>query len=320
MRYLITGGAGFIGSHLAEHLAKDGHEVVVLDDLSTGKRENLEDAGEGIRLIVGSVTDPAIVRSALAGVDCVFHEAAMTSVERSVREPRAAHDINATGTVNLLLAAAEAGVRRVVFAGSSSAYGDLSVPPSSESDPTHPRSPYAASKLAAEQYCQALQATHGLEPVVLRYFNVFGPRQDPNSQYAAVIPKFIAAAVAGVRPTIFGDGGQTRDFVHVANVVRANVLASRAPAAKVAGQVINVGSGRSLSVNDLWQRIREAVGVELEPEYLETRLGDVRDSVASIAKARELLGFKPAVSFEEGLKGTVASLWQRRGRRLALAT
>jgi UDP-N-acetylglucosamine/UDP-N-acetyl-alpha-D-glucosaminouronate 4-epimerase len=306
MRYLVTGGAGFIGSHLVHHLVAAGHDVVVLDDLSTGRRENLSSVGDRIRLLVGSVTDAEMCWRAMEGVDCVLHHAAVTSVERSVREPLAAHEVNATGTVNVLLAAGDAGVRRVVFAGSTSAYGNPADLPNREDDRTQPLSPYAASKLAAEQYCQAFQATYGLEPVVLRYFNIFGPRQDPNSQYAAVIPRFITAALRGEPPTIYGDGGQTRDFVYVANVVHANMLASRAPAAQVAGQVFNVGCGRGISVNELWQSIRELVGTDLEPEYVEGRAGEVRDSLASIEKARELFGYSAVVSFEEGLRQTIA--------------
>src|SRR2546428_9534479 len=306
MRYLITGGAGFIGSHLAQHLVGAGHEVVVLDDLSTGRRENLVPVADRVHLIVGSVTDHDTCRRALDGVDCVLHEAAVTSVERSVREALATDGVNATGTVNLLLAAGEAGVRRVVFAGSTSAYGNPIELPNSEDDPTRPLSPYAASKLAAEQYCQAFEATYGLEPVVLRYFNIFGPRQDPNSQYAAVIPRFITAALRRESPTIYGDGGQTRDSVYVANVVHANRLASRAPAAQVAGQVFNVGCGRAVSVNELWQCIRELVGTDVEPEYAEGRSGEVRDSLAAIEKARELFGYGEVVSFEEGLRQTIA--------------
>ena len=306
MRYLVTGGAGFIGSHLVQHLVAAGHDVVVLDDLSTGRRENLTPVADRIRLLVGSVTDVEMCGRAMEGVDCVLHHAAVTSVERSVREPLAAHEVNTTGTVNVLLAAGDAGVRRVVFAGSTSAYGNPADLPNHEDDRTHPLSPYAASKLAAEQYCEAFQATYGLEPVVLRYFNIFGPRQDPKSQYAAVIPRFITAALRGESPTIYGDGGQTRDFVYVANVVHANMLASRAPADQVAGQVFNVGCGRAISVNELWQSIRELVGTDVEPEYVEGRAGEVRDSLAAIEKARELFGYGEVVSFEEGLRQTIA--------------
>src|SRR5207245_257029 len=218
----------------------------------------------------------------------------------------ATHGVNATGTVNLLLAAAEAGVHRVEFAGSTTTYGNPIDLPNSEDDPTRPLSPYAASKLAAEQYCQAFHATYGLEPVVLRYFNIFGPRQDPNSQYAAVVPRFIATALAGERPTIFGDGGQTRDFVYIANVVHANLLAAEAPAAGVAGQVFNVGCGKGVSVSQLWDHVRTLTGVPLAPLYTEGRAGEVRDSVAALAKARRLVGYEPVVEFEEGLRQTVA--------------
>src|SRR5438132_697321 len=271
MRYLVTGGAGFIGSHLVHHLVAAGHDVVVLDDLSTGRRENLTPVADRLRLLVGSVTDAEMCRRAMEGVDCVLHHAAVTSVERSVREPLAAHAVNATGTVNVLLAAGDAGVRRVVFAGSTSAYGNPADLPNHEDDRTHPLSPYAASKLAAEQYCEAFQATYGLEPVVLRYFNIFGPRQDPKSQYAAVIPRFITAALRGESPTIYGDGGQTRDFVYVANVVHANMLASRAPAAQVAGHAVE-------HLAQLIQAERLAQHRPLRPQQVVARL--CRDRVA----------------------------------------
>jgi len=306
MRYLITGGAGFIGSHLVEHLVALGHEVVVLDDLSSGRRENLADVWNAIRFIQGSVTDSDICRQAMERVDCALHQAAVTSVQSSVDHPLAAHEVNLTGTVNVLLAARDAGVRRVVFAGSTSAYGNPAQLPNCEDHPTRPQSPYAASKAAAEQYCRAFYATYGLETVVLRYFNVFGPRQNPNSQYAAVVPRFISAALRGERPIIYGDGRQTRDFVHVANVVYANLLASQAAADRVAGEVFNVGSGRSISVNELWRRIRHLVGVDLEPEYGQRRAGDVRDSVASVDRARDLIGYEPVVEFDAGLALTVS--------------
>src|SRR5256885_829663 len=234
VRFLITGGAGFIGSHLVEHLVAAGHDVTVLDDLSSGSRANLAAVRRQIRFIRGSVTDLNTCRRAAAGVDCVLHHAAVTSVQRSVDEPLVTHQVNATGTLNVLLAAREKGVRRVVYAASTSAYGNPDTLPNSEEHVTRPLSPYAASKLAGEEYCVAFHATYGLETVVLRYFNIFGPRQDPNSQYAAVVPRFITTALAGERPTIFGDGGQTRDFVYIANIVHANLLAARAPAAAAA--------------------------------------------------------------------------------------
>ena len=305
MRFLITGGAGFIGSHLVEHLVAAGHDVTVLDDLSSGSRANLAAVRRQIRFIRGSVTDLTTCRRAAAGVDCVLHHAAVTSVQRSVDEPLVTHQVNATGTLNVLLAAREKGVRRVVYAGSTSAYGNPDTLPNSEEHVTRPLSPYAASKLAGEDYCVACQATYGLETVVLRYFNIFGPRQDPNSQYAAVVPRFITTALAGEPPTIFGDGKQTRDFVFIANVVHANLLAARAPAADVSGQVFNIGSGKGVSVNQLWEHIRRLAGVPLAPVYTEGRAGEVRDSVAELARAGRLLGYAPIVDFEEGLRQTI---------------
>jgi nucleoside-diphosphate-sugar epimerase len=307
MRYLVTGGAGFIGSHLVEHLVAGGEEVVVLDDLSTGRRENLTAVWREIRFVEGSVTHRETCRRVMEGVDCVLHQAAVTSVQRSVEEPLAVHDVNATGTLHILLAARDAGVRRVVLAGSTSAYGNSAQLPNCEDHVTRPLSPYAAAKLAAEAYCQAWGATYGLETVVLRYFNIFGPRQDPNSQYAAVVPKFITAALRAQPPVIYGDGSQTRDFVYVANVVHANILASRAPGVQASGQVFNVGSGHSVSVNELWTRIATLADVDLAPIYAAGRPGEVRESLATIRKAKELIGYGPVVDFEEGLRRTVDS-------------
>jgi nucleoside-diphosphate-sugar epimerase len=307
MRYLVTGGAGFIGSHLVEHLVAAGEEVVVLDDLSAGRRENLAAVWGRIRFVEGSVTHRDTCRRVMEGVDCVLHHAAVTSVQRSVEEPLAVHDVNATGTLQILLAARDAGVPRVVYAGSTSAYGDSARLPNSEDHVTRPLSPYAASKLAAEEYCHAWGATYGLETVVLRYFNIFGPRQDPNSQYAAVVPKFITAALRAQAPVIYGDGSQTRDFVYVANVVHANVLASQARGARVSGQVFNVGSGQSVSVNELWTRIATLADVDLAPIYAAGRPGEVRESRATIRKAQELIGYDPVVDFDEGLRRTIDS-------------
>ena len=315
MRYLVTGGAGFIGSHLVEHLVAAGQDVVILDDLSSGRRENFAAVRRRVSFIRGSVTDLSTCRRAVEGADYVLHQAALTSVQRSVDEPLAAHEVNATGTLNVLLAARDAHVRRVVYAGSTSAYGNPATLPNSEDHVTRPLSPYAASKLAGEEYCSAFHATYGLETVVLRYFNIFGPRQDPNSQYAAVVPRFIASALHGEPPTIYGDGGQTRDFVYVANVVHANLLAARAPVARVAGQVFNVGCGQSVSVNDLWDRIQELAGVPVLPKYAEGRPGEVRNSLASIDKARELVGYEPVVHFDEGLRQTVAYYRESRKAR-----
>ena len=309
MRYLVTGGAGFIGSHLVERLVATGQDVVILDDLTSGRRENFAAVRRRVSFIRGSVTDFSTCRRAVEGADYVLHQAALTSVQRSVDEPLTAHEVNATGTLNILLAARDTRVRRVVYAGSTSAYGNPATLPNSETHVTQPLSPYAASKLAGEEYCSAFHATFGLETVVLRYFNIFGPRQDPASQYGAVIPRFIAAAITGDSPVIFGDGGQTRDFTYVANVVHANLLACRAPAPRVAGEVFNIGSGSALSVADLWNRICAAAEVDLTPTYAAPRAGDVRDSLACIDRARDALGYAPLVGFDEGLGRAVA--WYR---------
>lgn len=315
MRCLISGGAGFIGSHLVEHLVGGGHDVVVLDDLSTGRRENFAAVRRRISFMRGSVADLSTCRRAMDGVDYVLHHAAVTSVPRSVNDPGVAHTVNATGTLNVLLAARDARVRRVVYAGSTSVYGNSAVLPNSEHHVANPLGPYAASKLAGEGYCLAFHAAYGLDTVVLRYFNIFGPRQDPNSPYAAVVPRFIAAALAGEPPTIYGDGTQTRDFVHVANVVEANLLALRAPAARVAGQVFNVGSGRSVSVNELWDRIRALTGAPVLPRHEPARAGEVRASLASTNTAREGLGYHPPVDFDEGLRRTIAFYREARKER-----
>ena len=313
MRCLITGGAGFIGSHLVEHLVGAGHDVVVLDDLSTGRRENFAAVRRRISFMRGSVADLNTCRRAMEGVDYVLHHAAVTSVQRSADDPGAAHTVNATGTLNILRAARDARVRRVVYAGSTSAYGNSTVLPNREDHVAHPLGPYAAAKLAGEGYCLAFHATYGLETVVLRYSNVFGPRQDPKSQYTAVVPRFIAAALAGEPPTIYGDGSQTRDFVYVANVVHANLLA--ACATRVAGQVFNVGSGHSVSVNELWDRVRALTGVPVLPKHEPARAGEVKSSLASITKARDLVGYQPGVDFDEGLRRTIAFYREARKER-----
>lgn len=311
MRYLITGGAGFIGSHLVERLVRDGAEVTVLDDLSTGHRENLRAVRERIRFIRGNVSRLEVCRRAMQGVDYVFHQAAVTSVPLATRNPVAAHETNVTGTLNILLAALEAKVRRVVYASSTAVYGDASELPTHEEIVPRPLSTYAAAKLAGEAYCQAFWRTHKLETVVLRYFNIFGPRQNLESQYGAVIPLFIAAALRGESPVIFGDGMQTRDFTFIANVVEANVLACHAPAEQAAGGVFNIGCGTATSIGELWEHIGKLVGVETLPRYETPRLGDVRHSQASIARAREYLGYSPAVDLDEGLRRTIAYYRER---------
>lgn len=305
-RYVVTGGAGFIGSHLVETLVKQGHEVVVVDDFSTGRRENLKGLTGRLRIIEGSVTDPLVCAAACEGADYVLHQAALPSVPRSIEAPLPTHEVCATGTLNVLVAARNAGVRRVVYAGSSSAYGNTTVLPKSEEMVPCPRSPYAVAKLAGEHYCQAFALTHGLETVILRYFNIFGPRQDPHSPYGAAIPKFITAALAGERPTIFGDGEQTRDFTYVQNAVQANLLACEAPVPP--GMVFNVGCGERVSLNTLWSIIRELTGARVDASYAPARNGDVRDSLADLSRSREYLGYSPGVDLREGLTRTIASL------------
>ncbi|HEX6816429.1 MAG TPA: SDR family oxidoreductase [Gemmatimonadaceae bacterium] len=312
MHYVVTGGAGFIGSHLVEHLvtAAGGHRVTVLDNFSTGKRENLAPWLDQIRVVEGSVTDPDACRDAIAGADFVLHQAALPSVPRSLRDPVASHEANTTGTLNVLIAARDAHVKRVVYAASSSAYGNTAELPKREEMLPRPLSPYAAAKYAGEQYCRAFHASFGVGTIALRYFNVFGPRQDPTSQYAAVIPKFIMCADAGEPPTIFGDGEQTRDFTFVRNVVRANLLACEAPAAAL-GEAYNVGCGERVSVNALWRRIRDMLGATVEARYEPSRTGDVRDSLASLDRVRAMLGYTPVVALDDGLRETVRALTGR---------
>jgi nucleoside-diphosphate-sugar epimerase len=304
MRYLVTGGAGFIGSHLVEHLTGRGDDVVVLDDFSTGRRENLEAVEGDFELIEGTLLDPETCARAARGVDYVLHEGAIPSVPRSVKDPLKSHEACVTGTLNMLIAARDARVGRFVYAASSSAYGNTTELPKHEGMLPRPLSPYAAAKYAGECYCRAFHATFGMSTVALRYFNIFGPRQDPTSQYAAAIAKFISSALSGTAPTIYGDGEQTRDFTYVANAVAANLLACQA-GEDAAGDVFNVGCGERISVNDLWARIREAVGASVEAEYVETRAGDVRDSLASLEKIRRVLGYKPVVDLDAGLHQTI---------------
>ena len=305
MRYLVTGGAGFIGSHLVEHLLSAGHDVTVVDDFSSGRRENIAPFLGSIELVDGSIVDPAVAARSVRGADVVLHQAARPSVPRSIADPVATHDACATGTLNMLVAARDAGVRRFVYAASSSAYGNTPELPKHEGMPTRPRSPYAVAKLTGEHYCRAFQASYGLETVALRYFNIFGPRQDPTSQYAAVVPRFIVAALRGESPTIFGDGEQTRDFTFVANAVRANMLAAEAPS-EACGEVYNVGCGDRVTLNELWQRIRAATRADVEPVYEPGRAGDVRDSLASLERTKAALGYEPVVTLDEGIRRTIA--------------
>ena len=304
--YLVTGGAGFIGSHLAEELLRRGERVRVVDSLITGKRRNLEPL-HGVEFVQGDLADLAVAKAAVQGIDYVLHQAAIPSVPRSVEDPITSNRANIDATLNVLVAARDAGVKRVVYAGSSSAYGNTPTLPKVETMPTAPLSPYALQKLVAEQYCQMFTALYGLETVTTRYFNVFGPRQDPSSPYSGVISLFISALVDGRQPTIFGDGEQTRDFTYVANVVDGVLRACTAP--KASGQVINVATGGRVSLNHLFNEVRTLVGSRLSPKYADVRAGDVRDSQADITKAKDVLGYSPIVSFEEGLKHTVS--WYR---------
>ena len=299
MKYLVTGGAGFIGSHIVDRLLADGQQVRVLDNFSSGKRENLP-PGNKVEIIEGDVGDFDTVRKAMEGVDIVFHEAAIASVPDTVRDPLASARVNYVGTVNVLEAARQAGARRVMFADSAAVYGDLPGLPKQEDMPVKPLSPYAIDKLASEDACRVYHHLYGLETVCLRYFNVFGPRQDPSSPYSGVISIFSAALKSGKQPLIFGDGEQTRDFVYVSDVVEANIRAATAPDA--AGRAINIATGSTISVNDMLGTICKLQSAKFDPEYKPAREGDIRHSYADISSARELLQWQPVVSFEDGLK------------------
>ena len=301
---LVTGGAGFIGSHIASALLSQGARVRVLDDLSTGHRENIDEIGGGVDFINGSVADEELLAKVLDGVELVFHEAAIPSVPRSVEAPKQTHIASVDGTFSLLVAARDKGVRRVVYAASSSAYGDQPTLPKSEQMLPDPLSPYAVAKLVGEYYCQVFTRCYGLETVSLRYFNVFGPRQDPGSQYSGVVSRFISALLSGERPVIYGDGEQSRDFTYIDNVVHANLNAATAPAA--AGKVINVANGERITLNQLLQELKDLTGNQhVTAEYLEPRVGDVRHSLADISMARELLGYESKVELREGLQRTI---------------
>lgn len=310
-KYLVTGGCGFIGSNIAEYLVAQGHEVRILDNLTTGKRENIAAFAQHVEFIEGSLLDKAVVEKAVRGVDYVLHQAALPSVPRSIEDPETSNRVNVEGTVILLRACTQAGVKRVVYAASSSAYGDQPTLVKSENLLPRPKSPYAVSKLAGEYYMQAFSACYGLETVSLRYFNVFGPRQDPTSQYSAVIPKFITAMLRGHRPIIYGDGTQTRDFTFVLNNVLANIAAAEAPG--VSGRVFNIACGTSYSLLDLVSEINAILGTSIEPEFAPPRAGDVRHSLADISSAQEALGYKVVVDFREGLRRTIEWYKQQLG-------
>lgn len=307
MRYVVTGGAGFIGSHIAERLLSDGHEVTIVDNLLTGSEESVERLrglfGSQLTFANISITDAAL-SDAVAGADTIFHEAALPSVPRSVADPLETHHHCVTGTLHVLDAARRTGVRRVVYAASSSAYGEQPGEYKSEDMSPQPISPYGVAKLAGEYYAQVFTRVYGLETVCLRYFNVFGPRQDPNSQYAAVIPRFITAMLRGDRPTIFGDGTQSRDFTYIDNVVHGNLLASTAPDA--VGQTMNLATGGRVSLLALVDKLNVLLGTSVSPEFLPPREGDIKHSQADTSKARDLLDFSPVVDFDEGLRRTLA--------------
>jgi nucleoside-diphosphate-sugar epimerase len=311
--YLITGGAGFIGSSIARALLARGDKVRILDNFFSGKRENLADIAGDIELIEGDIRDQAATARACAGVEVVFHEAAIPSVPRSLTDPMSSNDANVTGTLNVLHEAKKAGVRRVVYAATSSAYGDTPVLPKVETMRPAPLSPYAVSKLAGEHYCAVFAGAYGLETVALRYFNVFGARQDPKSEYAAVIPRFVTAGLAGQGVTIYGDGTQSRDFCYIDNTVEANLAAASAPAAGASGRVFNVACGAATTLNDVVRLISENLKKQIPVTYAPGRVGDVKHSLADIAAAREGLGYKGAISFEEGLRRTIAWYAERRG-------
>ena len=308
---LVTGGAGFIGSHLAAALVDKGARVRIIDDLSTGHRENLAEIGGDIDFIQASITDETALNRALRDVELVFHEAAIPSVPRSVERPLETHNASVNATLSLLLAAREQKVRRVIYAASSAAYGDQPALPKREDMRPAPMSPYAVAKLVGEYYCQVFTRVYGLETVSLRYFNVFGPRQDPSSQYSGVISRFISALLSGQRPVVYGDGEQSRDFTYIANVVAANLSAAEASSA--VGQVINVANGVRVTLNALLDILKNLTGrTDVQAQYAEPRQGDVRDSLADISLARSLLNYQPRVGLEEGLNLTID--WWKRSR------
>jgi nucleoside-diphosphate-sugar epimerase len=303
MSYLVTGGAGFIGSHIVEELVRRGENVRVLDNFFTGRRENIAPFLDRIELVQGDIRDFETCRRAVEGVDCVIHQAALISVPLSVKDPIATHDINISGTLHLLWASVKARIKRLVFASSAAVYGDDERLPQKEGNEGRPLSPYALSKLIGEKYCQFFHSTYALETISLRYFNVFGPRQDPLSPYASVIPLFIQVALAGESFRIYGDGEQSRDFIFIDNIVDANLRAADSPA-EAAGRVYNIASGERITVNALAAEVNRLAGTSIEAVHAAPRPGDIRHSVADIGRARSTLGFTPGVDFQEGMKRT----------------
>jgi len=317
--YLVTGGAGFIGSNIVEELLRRGEQVRILDNFSTGKRENIaqitkiiqnetnSSALKSLEIVEGDVRSYHIVRQAVEDVNYVLHQAALPSVPRSVKDPLTTNEVNVVGTLNILTAAKEARVKRIVYASSSSVYGDLEILPKTEDMLPKPLSPYAVSKLAGEKYCQVFTRLYGLETVVLRYFNVFGPRQDPSSQYSAVLPKFITLIKEDQPPTIYGDGRQSRDFTYVSNVVEANLLACKEGLEQLSGEVFNIAYGKRISINEVVASIKEIFNSNIAPFHTDPRPGDVKHSLANIGKARQFLGYEPEVDFHEGLRRIISN-------------
>jgi len=303
MLYLVTGGAGFIGSHLVERLFQSGEKVRVLDNFSSGSRENLKPFSDKIELVEGDIRDFWTVTQAVEGVDFILHQAALTSVQRSIKNPLTTNEVNINGTLNILEAGKIHKIKRLVYASSSSVYGDTPTLPKAETMTPNPISPYAISKLAGEEYCQVFYRVYGLETVCLRYFNVFGPRQNPLSEYAGVIPRFILALINGQKPNIFGDGEQSRDFTYVENVVQANLEACLKEA--VSGEIINIACNQRFTLNQLWNTLTKITGKKLEPFYTDPKPGDIRHSLGDISKAKKLLGYEAKIDFEEGLSKTV---------------
>jgi len=311
----VTGGAGFIGSHLVEGLVNRGKKVRVLDNFATGKRKNIQHLLDKIELIEGDIRKPEDCRKALEGVSVVFHEAAIPSVPKSVENPKLSHESNIDGTFNILMAAKDVGVKRLVFAASSSAYGDTEVSPKFEKILPSPKSPYAVAKLVGEYYLRCFYECYGLQTISLRYFNVFGPRQDPASQYSAAIPAFVTSIMDNKSPTVFGDGEQSRDFTYIENVVEANLLAAAAP--ETHGEVVNIACSQSVTINSIIRRINELLGKNIQPIYAPLRAGDVKDSLADITRAREVIGYQPKILFDQGLQLAIdwyvknAAFWKK---------
>ena len=309
-RYLVTGGAGFIGSNLVRFILSQGHHVAVLDNFSTGKRENIKDLLGQITLIEGDIRDKNDVAAAVQGCVAIFHQGALGSVPRSIDNPITSHEVNVNGTINILESARAAGIKRIVFASSSSAYGNQPVSPKREDMPVMPISPYAASKVSCEAYLQAYSNAFGLETVSLRYFNVFGPRQDPYGAYAAVIPAFVSKLIKNESPIVYGDGEQSRDFCYIDNVCHANWLAANAPAENCDGKPINIACRESVSLNQILDKLRELLGVSIKTVFQSERVGDVKHSLANIDRAKEKIGYVPLVKFEQGLE--MAIHWYRK--------